>query len=96
MKEYRLIAWAELPAPYHRTAYRRMLIDMSHRYVSLAQLMTSSSLKRQEAQQFLDALEARGVLLQRELYEPSDSMFGSLRPLGDWLRKALHVSADDQ
>ncbi|WOB10411.1 hypothetical protein [Piscinibacter gummiphilus] len=95
MKEYRLLAWAELPAPYHRMAYRRMLTDLSHRYMTHAQLVSASGLKRQEVREFLDMLEARDLLIDRELFA-NDSVFGSLRPLGGWIRKALNASADNR
>lgn len=95
MKEYRLLAWAELPAPYHRMAYRRMLTDLSHRYMTLAQLVSASGLKRQEVREFLDMLEARDLLIDREGFA-NDSVFGSLRPLGGWIRKALNASATDR
>ncbi|MBX3624556.1 MAG: hypothetical protein KF892_06055 [Rhizobacter sp.] len=95
MKEYRLLAWAELPAPYHRIAYRRMLTDLSHRYMTLAQLVSASGLKRQEVREFLDMLEARDLLIDREGFA-NDSVFGSLRPLGGWIRKALNASATDR
>ena len=88
MKEYRLAAWPDLGVPYHRTAHRRMLSDMSHRYVSLAQLVATSGLSRNEVRQFIRMLEEHGLLAQRDGAEP-DSIFGSLRPLGGWLRRAL-------
>jgi hypothetical protein len=92
MKEYRLIAWADLPAPYHRTAYRRMLTDLSHRHMSTAQLVACSGIRRHEVKQFLDMLDAQGLLDKRDLLV-ADSMFDSLRPLGGWIRKALAASA---
>lgn len=95
MKEYRLLAWAELPAPYHHMAYRRMLTDLSHRYMSIAQLAACSGLRRTEVRQFLDMLDSRDLLVDRDLFAP-DSVFGTLRPLGGWIRKALNASADDR
>jgi len=88
MKEYRLAAWPDLAAPYHRTAYRRMLSDMSQRHVSQAQLAARSGLSRHDVRQFIEMLDAHGLLSQREGAE-DDSLFGSLRPLGGWLRRAL-------
>jgi Sulfolobus plasmid regulatory protein len=88
MKEYRLAAWPQLHAPFDRIAYRRMLSDMSHRHVTLAQLAEASGIRRQEVRSFLDMLESRGLIAQRDAAAP-DSLFGSLRPLGGWLRKAL-------
>lgn len=96
MKEYRLMAWTELPAPFHRTAYRRMLSDMSHRHMSVDQLAAVAGMKRQDVRVFLDALEAQGLLEEREFDEPpSDSVFDSLRPIGGWIRRALHTTPHD-
>jgi hypothetical protein len=92
MKEYRLIAWADLPAPYHCTAYRRMLTDLSHRHMSMAQLVACSGIRRQEVKQFLDMLDAQGLLDERGAVV-ADSVFDSLRPLGGRIRKALATSA---
>lgn len=88
MKEYRLVAWPQLRAPFDRIAYRRMLSDMSHRHMSLPQLMECSGVRRREVRAFLDMLEARQLIAQREA-PAADSLFGSLRPLGGWLRRAL-------
>lgn len=84
MKEYRLTTWTELPDQFDKTAYRRMLTDMSQRYLSLSQLVTSSGFRRTEVQRFIDLLESRGVLAQRELFGHDTAS----RP-GGWLRKAF-------
>ena len=88
MKEYRLAAWPQLRAPFDRIAHRRMVSDMSHRHMSLAQLTACSGVRRQEVRAFLDMLEARGLIAERDAAAP-DSLFGSLRPFGGWLRRAL-------
>jgi hypothetical protein len=88
MKEYRLVAWPQLRAPFDRIAYRRMLSDMSHRHMTLAQLGECSGLRRQEVRAFLAMLDARSLLTDREA-PPDDSLFGSLRPLGGWIRRAI-------
>jgi predicted Rossmann fold nucleotide-binding protein DprA/Smf involved in DNA uptake len=88
MKEYRLAAWPQLRAPFDRIAHRRMLNDMSHRHVSVAQLVESSGIRRHEVRAFLAMLELRGLITQREAGVP-ESLFGSLRPLAGWLRRAL-------
>jgi hypothetical protein len=85
MKQFKLAAWPEVPATYHRTAYRRMLSDMSHRYMSIPALVLSSGASRVEVRQFLSTLDDMGVLVDRE--EDSDSFFDTtIRPVGDWLR----------
>ena len=91
MKEYRLTSWPDLPAPYQASAYRRMVSDMSHRYVSLSQLVTSSGVRRQDVRQFLDTLDSRGVLTERELFV-SDTLLDSVRPLGNWIRRKFNLS----
>src|SRR3990167_4413310 len=88
MKEYRLTAWPDLTPPYHRTAYRRMASDMSHRFMTLAQLADTSGLRRMEVRHFVDMLEGRGLLVERESMLP-ESQFWSLRPLGGWLKRAM-------
>lgn len=88
MKAYKLSGWPELPAPYHRTAYRRMLHEMSQRYASINQLMHASGLGRPAVKEFVEKLAARGMLVEREQQEP-DSLFGSLGP---WIRRALNTA----
>jgi hypothetical protein len=86
MKEFKLSAWPDLPAPFHRTTYRRMLSDMSHRYVTVQQLMTTSGASRLEVRLFLQMLGERGLLSEREA-----PVRGSLfAPLGGWLRRTLN------
>ena len=88
MKQYRLAAWPQLRAPFDKIAYRRMLSDMSLRYVSVAQLVETSGLRRSEVRQFLEMLAAADLLREHDGLEP-DSLFGSLRPLGGWLRRTF-------
>ena len=87
MKEYKLAAWPDLPAPYHRTVYRRMLSDMSHRYMSVQHLGVSSGATKLEVRTFIQMLDERGLLRQQE-GEP-DSIFDSLRPFGEWFRRTI-------
>lgn len=88
MKEYRLAGWPQLRRPFDRIAYRRMLSDMSHRHLTLSQLVVSSGVRRQDVREFIDMLDARGLISEREV-TVTDSLFGSLRPLGGWLKRAL-------
>jgi hypothetical protein len=88
MKEYRLVAWPQLHGPFDRIAYRRMLSDMSHRHMTLPQLCESGSIRREAVRRFLDMLESRQLLSQRESSQPA-SLFGSLKPLDGWLRRVI-------
>jgi hypothetical protein len=94
MKEYRLAAWPQLRPPFDKIAYRRMLSDMSHRHMTVAQLTECSGIRRHEVRSFIEMLESRGLIAEREAATP-DSLFGSLRPLGGWLRRALAVANTD-
>jgi hypothetical protein len=88
MKAYRLSAWPDLDAAHRRIGYRRMMSDMSQRFVTLEQLATSSGLSRHEVREFIRLLDGKGILSSQDHAAP-DSLFGSLRPLGGWLRRAL-------
>lgn len=92
MKEFKLANWPDLPPAYQRTAYRRMLSDMSHRYVALAELAERSGLSRFEVRQFVEMLDSRDAVIERDRHAP-DSIFDTLRPLGGWLRRALTANA---
>ena len=94
MKEYRLLAWPELPADYRRTAHRRALSEMSQRFMSLAKLVEVSGLRKAEIRAFIEMLDARAVVTERDTSAPApDSFFDSLSPLG-WLRRAMNSSHD--
>jgi predicted Rossmann fold nucleotide-binding protein DprA/Smf involved in DNA uptake len=88
MKEYRLATWPELRAPFDRMAHRRMLTDMSHRHMTLEQLVDCSGSRRNEVRAFLAMLELRGLVTLREA-ESVRSMFGPLRLLAGWLLRVL-------
>jgi hypothetical protein len=92
MKEYRLLAWPELPAEYQRTAHRRALSEMSQRFMSLAKLVEVSGLKKGEVRAFVELLDSRAVIAERDTTAP-DSFFDSLSPLG-WLRRAINANHD--
>ena len=94
MKEYRLAAWPQLRPPFDKIAYRRMLSDMSHRHMTLGQLIECSGIKRHEVRTFLEMLENSGLIIEREA-AAADSLFGSLRPLGGWLKRALAAAHID-
>lgn len=92
MKHYKLSGWPDLPPTYHRTAYRRMLHLMSHRFASVAHLTSESGLARPAVVAFLELLDDRKVLREQEAGEP-DSFFGQLNPMG-WLRRTINSTFD--
>lgn len=80
MKHYKLSAWPDLPAAYQRTAYRRVLHEMSQRFMTLSQLVRTSGLPQLNVSTFLGVLSQHGVLIERGQDEP-DSLFGALQTL---------------
>jgi hypothetical protein len=88
MKEYKLSGWPELPVAYQRTAYQRMLHQMSQGFVPLAQLLHASGLGREAVRQFLGRLNASGVLLERDRAEAPRALTAAGRSL-EWLRRTL-------
>jgi hypothetical protein len=92
MKEYRLLAWPELPAEYRRTAHRRVLSEMSQRFMSLTKLVEVSGLRKSEVRAFVEMLDGCAVITERDTSAP-DSFFDSLSPLG-WLRRAINANHD--
>jgi hypothetical protein len=94
MKHYKLSGWPDLPPTYHRTAYRRMLHLMSHRFASVAHLTSESGLARPAVVAFIELLEERRVLQEQEMAAP-DSLFGQLSPLS-WFRRTINSAFDRQ
>ncbi len=90
MKEHRLAAWPDLGPQHRRTAYRRLLSDMSQRFLGLPELCARSGLPRHEVRAFLELLAGRGLLLTRDAPRPGRLL--TLRPLRDWLRRSLLLS----
>lgn len=85
MKEYRLVGWPELDSARNRTAYRRVLSEMSQRHVPLEHLMARSGLGRHEVARLLDDLGARGFVSCREFVPPAPTRLALPR----WLRRAV-------
>ena len=92
MKEYRLLAWPEHSAEFQRTAYRRVLSEMSLRYMSVAQLAEVSGLKKLEVRAFVAMLDAKALIGKRDSSAP-DSALDAAGAWG-WLRRAINVSSD--
>ena len=92
MKEYRLLAWPEHSADFQRTAYRRVLSEMSLRYMSVSQLAEVSGLKRPQVRAFLDMLDGKALIAERATSAPDSSLDGM--SAWGWLRRAINVSSD--
>ena len=94
MKEYRLLAWPDLPADYRRTAHRRAVNELSMRFLSLPQLVEVSGLRKNEGRALIELLDGMGLIADRDTTAP-DSFFDSLRPLG-WLRRGKKSEASER
>ena len=92
MKEYRLLGWPELTAEFQRTAHRRVLSDMSLRYMTLAQLADVSGLRKSELRSFIDMLDGRGLLDERDSSAP-DSLIDSIVGFA-WFRRSGNSTVD--
>lgn len=92
MKEYRLSAWPEHSPEFQRTGHRRVLSEMSSRYMSVGQLAEASGLKRNEVRAFIEMLGGRGLVTERDATAP-DSVIDSRSPLG-WLWRAIAAPSD--
>jgi predicted transcriptional regulator len=91
MKEYRLVAWPELRPPHDRTVYRRMLSDMSHRHLTVWQLVAASGLRRPEVQGFIDFLRTRDLVIERE--RRAAGLHDTLAPMLAWLQRTWQAAA---
>ena len=83
MKEVKLLSWPDLPAEFRRTAFRRLLSEMSQRHLSEATMIKRDGLKAAEVRALLQLLASRNVLDVRE-----SAARGGWRPaLAGWLRR---------
>ena len=83
MKEYKLLAWPDLPAEFRRVGFRRLLSDLSQRHMSEAMLVKRDGVKASEVRALLRLLAERGVLEVRQATKVS-----KWRPvLTGWLRR---------
>jgi hypothetical protein len=86
-KEFKLSGWPDLPAGYRRISTRRMLDDLSARYVSLPQLARRSGASHDEVRRLLRELAGRGVLQERVAEAPAAPAWWST--LRRWLSGSL-------
>ena len=83
MKEFKLLSWPDLPAEFRRTAFRRLLSEMSQRHLSEALMVKRDGLKASEVRALLQLLASRNVLDVRE----NTTRRGWRPALAGWLRR---------
>ncbi len=69
-----------------------MLSEMSSRYMSIVQLAEASGLKKNEVRAFIEMLDGRGLVTERDATAP-ESFPDSKSPLS-WLRRAMTAPSD--
>ena len=97
MKEYKLASLPQWAHSFDKIVFRRMVSDLSHRHLTLAALVTSSGLRRQEVQDFLDALQSQGLLQERDCqpsFTPPPAIWDSLVRLSHRLRRWFAIMPD--
>jgi hypothetical protein len=65
MNEFRLSGWPDLPSGFDRIGYSRALSQLSHRYLTLEQVVKVSGLSRSQAHDLIDMLGDQGCLVKR-------------------------------
>jgi len=66
MKQYKLTAWPELPARFQKTTMRRVLSELSQRFVSTRDLARSSGASAREVEDLISKLMHDGILMTRD------------------------------
>lgn len=62
MNEYKLTAWPDLPTEFRKTAFRRMVSELSQRHVTESHLQKCSGLGAQEVSGLLTYLATADML----------------------------------
>jgi hypothetical protein len=66
MKQYKLTAWPDLPPRYRSTAMRRVVSELTQRFVTARDLARKSGASTREIEDLLSKLTKDGVLMARE------------------------------
>jgi predicted Rossmann fold nucleotide-binding protein DprA/Smf involved in DNA uptake len=65
MTQYKLTAWPELPPRFQKTTMRRVVSELSQRFVSVRDLARSSGAPAREIEELVAKLERDGMLMTR-------------------------------
>ena len=97
MKEYKLVSLPQWIHSFDKIVFRRMVSDLSHRHLTLPELVKSSGLRRQEVEHFLRALKSQGLLQERDCdraFTPPPALRDSLVRLINRLRHSITMMPD--
>ena len=67
MKQYKLTAWPDLTPRFHTTAMRRVVSELSQRFVSVRDLSRSSGANARDIEELIAKLEKDGMLMARAM-----------------------------
>ena len=65
MTQYKLTAWPELPPRFQKTTMRRVVSELSQRFVSVRDLARSSGASARDVEDLISTLEKDGMLMAR-------------------------------
>ena len=65
MKQYKLTAWPDLPPRFQKTTMRRVVSELSQRFVSVRDLARSSGASARDIEELIGKLEKDGMLMTR-------------------------------
>jgi hypothetical protein len=66
MKQYKLTAWPDLPARLQKTPCRRVVSELSQRFVSTRDLVRSSGATSRDVEELIQWLQTAGLLMTRD------------------------------
>jgi hypothetical protein len=77
MKQYKLTAWPDLPSQFQKTTMRRVVSELSQRFVSVRDLARSSGASVRDVEELVAKLEKDGMLMTRALPQSVSQSGGS-------------------
>ena len=77
MKQYKLTAWPDLTPRFQNTAMRRVVSELSQRFVSIRDLSRSSGASGRDIEELISKLDKDGMLMSRA--EPATTQAGAWR-----------------
>ena len=77
MKQYKLTAWPDLTPRFQSTAMRRVVSELSQRFVSVRDLARSSGAAGRDIEELISKLEKDGMLMTRAMPQ-------SVNQTGSW------------
>ena len=66
MKQYKLTAWPDLSPRFQKTTMRRVVSELSQRFVSVRDLARSSGAPSREVEELISKLAKDGMLMTRD------------------------------